>query len=962
MNEKQLYKPYTLGPVDYWIAGIIFVIGLLLYGYTTSPGICAGDSGELTSAVFFLGNAHSPGYPLYCVVGKFFMNMLPFLGRAVYRLNMMSAILGAVTVAIIFMVMVKLLGRITNAQDETEQSSVAPHVWLLTRLPALAAAFFMMFNFEIWAQTTLSEVYTLNAVICPFLLLILLVWDEKVILKPEILETNDYYWNQASKMIYAFYFLLAFNLGNHHILLGYIVPTFFFIISRYVKGNSFKTLMIAGTIAYFITLFRIGNISIPSFFLVIAILTAALAPMFNKSKKVYIVLMIAGLFAGLGLLIYLYMPIRATAYTPLHWGVPNTWERFSNVVLRKQYAGFAQVSSLLDPVYRFEQLMVWLKWRFESFTWPVLLLVIPGLINLFKKDRRWFWFTLSFILYYDIGLLIFNNFRDTPRDKFFAEVFWIPSYLITAIWLAYGVQWLIVQAVKHCKKINLSAKNAAIAVLVIAFILAGLQGIHNFTPNNNHNNWENDNYGRNMMTTLDKNAILFTEGGDNQVFSMLYHHLVEHMRPDITVWDQKGNVFEGLYGDLMRITQNQLSENYITGDYSQWTTERPIYYTWKDFNRIEEINKRYYTSKGLPRRDFQTVGILYRIVPANVNYTQPIEYWDYYKFLWKDLTNQAVHWDYLAREIIANYNFQYGDRYLTMADEIRQAYNSGAQIHKGVLRKDMIAKIDEYETTGFQYYSDAARYGYDMVAIHFNNAIFIEQKAVQYIRERKNDKALELYTQAIERYKKAIIADKGEVRAYNNLAMVYEKKANLDWKNELTYLSNAKKVLEKALKINKGFDQAKNNLQRISGKIDFPVSKIEELQKKIDANPKDKASVDKLLDALLKRGEIDMADQFLRNIVKFYPNDWHYYQVLASINAQMQRPDQTIYFLEQMGRLQPANAGIWFNIAEIQYRMGQMANAARNYNKVLQFGPSNPQFASFVNQAQQRLVEIQNRR
>jgi tetratricopeptide (TPR) repeat protein len=732
-----------------------------------------------------------------------------------------------------------------------------------------------------------------------------------------------------------------------------------------VQGTPFKVLIGAVTLAYFYVLLNIGNISLPAIFFVMAIVTGALAPMFSTEKGplVYVLLFISFLFLALGLLIYIYMPIRATAYAPLHWGVPNTWERFSNVVLRKQYAGFAQVGNVLDISYRIEQLLVWFKWRGEAFTWPVLLLVIPGLFSLFRRDRRWFWFTLSFILFYDIGLLIFNNFRDTPRDKFFAEVFWIPSYIITAIWLAHGVQWLAVHAVKLTGKIGIADKRlSASLVLLVSFVLAGFQGVHNFGPNNNHNNWENDNYGRNMMMTLDKNAILFTEGGDNQVFSLLYHHLVEHMRPDITVWDQKGNVFEGLYGDLMRINQRQLEENYITGDYSQWATERPIYYTWKDYNRIEEINKRYYTGKGLPRRDFQTVGILYRIVPSNVTYTPPIDYWDYYKFLWKDLEKQAVQWDYLAREIIANYNFQYGDRYLAMADELRQAYNSGKQVFNGIPRKEMPEKIRELEDLGFKYYSDASKFGYDMVAIHFNNAIFLEQRAVQFLRERNNEKALELYDQAIERYKKAIVADKGEVRSYNNLAMVYEKKANLDWRNETNYLREAKKILEKGLKINPNFDQAKNNLQRIYGKLEFPITKIDELQKAISANPTDKPAVDRMVDALLKRGEIDMAEQFLESILRYYPNELGYYQILASINAQLQRADRTIYYLERMGSLQPGNPAIWYNIAEIQLRAGQVENAIRNYSKTIQLGQANSQFGQIVNNAQKRLAELQNRR
>jgi hypothetical protein len=77
----------------------------------------------------------------------------------------------------------------------------------------------------------------------------------------------------------------------------------------------------------------------------------------------------------------------------------------------------------------------------------------------------------------------------------------------------------------------------------------------------------------------------------------------------------------------------------------------------------------------------------------------------------------------------------------------------------------------------------------------------------------------------------------------------------------------------------------------------------------------------------------------------------------------MQRPEQTVYYLEQMGRLQPQNAGIWFNIAEIQYtRLNQKQKAAQNYTKTIQLGAANPQFSQLMNQAQQRLTEINSKK
>lgn len=951
-------KPHFFTKWDYIFTAIVFFISLCLYVYTLSPGICAGDSGELTSAVFFLGNAHSPGYPLYCIVGKFFMNMLPFIGRAVYRLNFFSAFGGALTVAGLFLVLIKLFNRVWQ-QKEEEEPELKGRIreWLLVRIPAFAASLFLLFSDELWAQSVISEVYTLNSLFVPVFILILLKWDEMLETEPSLLNEHNYYWNKASKFLYAFYFLLAFSLGDHHIMLGVILPCFFFILTKYLKTKSSKLVILFVSIAYFSVVLETIQVKVPFFIIFLCLATAAII-ILSKNAKFVFVHIIALFFIALGLFVYVYMPIRGHAYAPVHWGVPTTWERFSAVVLRKQYQGFAQAAELLSIKYRFMQFIIWLKWLINEFSLPVFLLGIPGLIHLWKRDRRVFWFTLSFIPYYVFGLLIFNNFKFTPRDEFFAEVFWIPFYVVYAIWLGYGVRFLILGALKFSQKIHLKKEYAGLACGVIMVLFSGFTFNKNFEDNNLRNNFENDNYGLNMLMTCEPNAILFTEGGDNQVFSLLYHHLVEHLRPDMQIWDQKGNVFEGLYGDLMRITTQQLAENQITGDYSQWATGRPIYYTWKDYNRINEINRRYYLSKGEPARGFVTTGILYRIQPENIPYNDRFDYWGHYKFLWEKIPEEARHWDYLAREIVANYNFQIGDRYLQEAEEFKNAYNNGLTSWKNIPRSKFIEKIDQLEEEGFKYYEKAAWFGFDMVAIHFNFGIFLEQKAIDHLRRGRTDKAIDYFNKAIEKYKNAVLTDREEIRAYLNLAAAYERLASVIETNETKYLSEAKKVLEKAKKISPSYPQLDGFLQRISNKLNFPNEKLNQLQEKINKNPSDRESVDQLVKGLISRGDLQPAVQFLENIIKYYPQDLNFLGTLASLNGQMGNLEKTVFYLEKMGKIQPFNAVIWYNIAEIYLKQQNIPKAVEYYKRTITTGQNNPAFQQQVQQARQRLQSL----
>jgi len=61
-----------------------------------APHLTPGDAGELAAAAKILGVAHSPGYPLYLLLGKAMM-ILP-AGSLAYRMNLLSVLCSASSV------------------------------------------------------------------------------------------------------------------------------------------------------------------------------------------------------------------------------------------------------------------------------------------------------------------------------------------------------------------------------------------------------------------------------------------------------------------------------------------------------------------------------------------------------------------------------------------------------------------------------------------------------------------------------------------------------------------------------------------------------------------------------------------------------------------------------------------------------------------------------------------------
>ena len=141
------------GPFFFLLGPGVFLCSFLVYLLTTSPTVYLGDSGEFIASAFCLGNPHNSGYPLYALIGKVFC-LLP-LGTVAFRLNVMSAIFGALTAYLTY-----------NAVSRLTQS----------RIIGCNAGLLLAFSPTLWSQTTCAEVYTLHAFFVALILTLLFWW------------------------------------------------------------------------------------------------------------------------------------------------------------------------------------------------------------------------------------------------------------------------------------------------------------------------------------------------------------------------------------------------------------------------------------------------------------------------------------------------------------------------------------------------------------------------------------------------------------------------------------------------------------------------------------------------------------------------------------------------------------------------------------------------------------------
>lgn len=138
------------------IVGFIaaFLVPFVLYVRTLAPTVYNLDSAELTTAAYTGGLIRATGYPLYLLIGRLWSHAVS-IGDVGYRMNLLSAVFGALTIALVFLILKRL--------------GVGP--WA-----AAGALGLLMTARYFWAMSLVAEVYTLQTLLAAGMVLTALAW------------------------------------------------------------------------------------------------------------------------------------------------------------------------------------------------------------------------------------------------------------------------------------------------------------------------------------------------------------------------------------------------------------------------------------------------------------------------------------------------------------------------------------------------------------------------------------------------------------------------------------------------------------------------------------------------------------------------------------------------------------------------------------------------------------------
>ncbi len=142
---------------DVAVAALLGAAALALYVKTAAPGVYSFDAAEFTIASATWGIPHASGYPLFVLLGRLFITLLP-AGDPAFRMVLATALFAALTVTVLYALLRELE---------------------LGRMPSLLASAAFGVSYYQWASAVVTKEHSLHTLLLGLVLWLLLRWQRR---------------------------------------------------------------------------------------------------------------------------------------------------------------------------------------------------------------------------------------------------------------------------------------------------------------------------------------------------------------------------------------------------------------------------------------------------------------------------------------------------------------------------------------------------------------------------------------------------------------------------------------------------------------------------------------------------------------------------------------------------------------------------------------------------------------
>jgi len=324
-----------------------------------------------------------------------------------------------------------------------------------------------------WSQAVIAEVYSLNALFVALILLFTLQAIQNPISK--------HAWATRSEAL-----IIGLALGNHITAAGAAAAWF-------------------GIVAFF-------------------------TPREERAR----LLLRRALWVGVGLLVYLYLPLRAGAHPAVNWGDPRDWNGFWWEISGQPYRdlAFGLPTNLIAG-----RVAAWATLLARQFGWIGLVLGFVGLLYGTSNARPFVWLSAAVAALASIFAIAYNT------DD--SSAYLIPTFLIFAIWIGLGVDL----ALRAIARLHPLAAHGATAGLLLLLAWRAMSIVSQVDASQDRRAII---FATSVLASAPPHAIVVSDS-DQDSFPLWYYHYALGERPDLAVIVDPLLEFDWYRGNLRAI-------------------------------------------------------------------------------------------------------------------------------------------------------------------------------------------------------------------------------------------------------------------------------------------------------------------------------------------------------------------------------------------------------------------------
>lgn len=408
----------------------------------------------------------------------------------------------------------------------------------LGALAALFSSLLLAFSPSFWSQANIQRVYSLSALFLVLALGLSVAWFQR----------------RDPKLLVAAFFVTALGATNHTYM------------GIYLLG--------------------------------LALFAVITEPRLRRRPRV---LAASAMAVIIGLLPYLYLPLRSRMNPRLDWGNPETIPATLDVILRREAWERAWIESPADLLTIAGDLLV--RIGVELF-WLGAILAVLGVF--WARKKQW---PLLLFFFAALGNFFAMALHGSRSDLFIWYRYYIPIFVVGALLAGLGLELV---------RERVSPKLAAVALLLpISMLVVGY-------PQFDRSRYRiADDFSRTLLSTLPPGAHL-SASDDNILFVLIYLQLVEGVRPDIDL------ILQGVGGaDLPPLRFDPASD--------------PLYFT-------------HHPNWEMPELDIVGTGLAFQVLGRGALAPQPVVP----KTELDGEADPTVPKDYLTQNLVGHFHYMIG--------------------------------------------------------------------------------------------------------------------------------------------------------------------------------------------------------------------------------------------------------------------------------------------------------------